>query len=434
MVQNPRIFNILKMSSTPAAATKYESVSPVSEGHIDMICMASTSTNCLFQPTRLTRRALGANDVRIEMRFCGVCHTDLHNAAGHLQTNMAPMFPMVPGHELAGICTAVGASVTRVKVGDHVGIGCMVDSCLNCAACKRGEEQMCTKQTATYNGLDNGSHRAAPGPGAVKHTLGGYSSQMVVHERFAIIIPPEYPLEYAGPVMCAGVTLFDPLRRYNAKEGTRVGIVGIGGLGQMGVKLAKALGCVVTAITRSETKGQFARKIGAEKVLLSSSSADMSAAAGSLDLILNTIPIEHDFNAYNSLLAGGGSQIMLGLNSGLVAGFIVNALCCGNSKVKGSGIGGIESTQQCIDLCAKHNIRPEIKLCPVWELSQIYENLDSSNESGERYVLDLSTLNDAAFEKCKEMKAPSFGPQPQPMTKCSILCACFGLCCGCKAC
>jgi hypothetical protein len=159
---------------------------------------------------------------------------------------------------------AVGDAVTRVKVGDHVGVGCMVDSCLTCAACKRGEEQMCSKQVATYNGKDF-SGRAATGPGAPQHTLGGYSDKMVVHERFAIIIPKTYPLECAGPVMCAGVTLFDPLRRYGAGKGTRVAIVGVGGLGQMGIRIAKALGCVVTAITRTAGKADFARECGAAR-------------------------------------------------------------------------------------------------------------------------------------------------------------------------
>ncbi len=424
------------MSAESSTATTADIQQPLiaPAAGIDILCMASSSPDCLFRPTKLTRRALGPHDISIDMRYCGCCHTDLHNAANHLEVLGGAKWPMVPGHELAGVCTAVGASVTRVKVGDHIGVGCMVDSCLECKACKRGEEQMCLKQTPTYNGKDNGSGRAAPGPGSPEQTLGGYCNRMVVHERFAIIIPPEYPLECAGPVMCAGVTLYDPLRRYKAKAGTRVGIIGIGGLGQMGVKLAKALGCVVTAITRSESKGRFARSVGADNIIISSAPADMTAGAHSLDLILNTIPVEHDFSVYNSLLAKGGSQIMLGLNSGLVAGFIVDAVCCGASKVKGSGIGSIEATQACIDLCAKNNIRPEIKVCPVWELSQIYESLDSSNESGERFVLDLSTLNEDAFERCKDMKAPVFGPAPKPLTKCSIFCACFGLCCLCGAC
>jgi uncharacterized zinc-type alcohol dehydrogenase-like protein len=200
----------------------------------------------------------------VDMVYCGICHTDVHTAAGHLSALGMKRYPCVPGHELAGVCTAVGKNVSRVKVGDHVGVGCMVDSCMNCSACQRGEEQKCSKQVGTYGAKDNGSGRAATGPvggGTMTpaHTIGGYTTQMVVHEKFAIIIPKEYPMEYAGPVMCAGVTLFDPLRRYKAKPGSKVAVVGLGGLGQMGVKIANAMGCVVTVVSRSPAKEKFAR-------------------------------------------------------------------------------------------------------------------------------------------------------------------------------
>jgi uncharacterized zinc-type alcohol dehydrogenase-like protein len=196
------------------------------EPPIDIVCMATQSPSCDFKPLALQRRPLGAHDVLIDMKYCGICHTDVHAATGDVAALMGKHYPCVPGHELAGVCTRVGAAVTKFKVGDQVGVGCMVDSCLTCKSCLAGEEQKCSKQVATYNGIDK-SGRAAPH--GTKHTLGGYTSKMVVHERFGILIPPSYPLECAGVVMCAGVTLFDPLRRYKC-AGKRVGIIGVGGL------------------------------------------------------------------------------------------------------------------------------------------------------------------------------------------------------------
>jgi uncharacterized zinc-type alcohol dehydrogenase-like protein len=403
-------------------------------GPIDVVCMATKGPECDFRPTKFTRRALLPTDVLIDMKYCGVCHTDLHTAAGHLAALGMKAYPCVPGHELVGVCTAVGSKVTRVKVGDHVGVGCMVDSCMNCAACKRGEEQMCTKQVGTYGGKDNGSGRAATGPGAPRHTLGGYTTRMVVDEKFSIIIPKSYPLENAGPVMCAGVTLYDPLRRYGAKAGTRVGIVGIGGLGHVGIKVAKAMGCHVTAVTRSAAKGAFAKKCGADAVVISTNPAEMRAAAGSIDLLLNTIPSEHDFYAYMPLLAPKAKQVMLGLNTGLIAGFAVDAIVCGGSRIKGSGIGGIEATQAVIDLCAAHNILPEIKVVPVEEINAVYALLDGSNESGERYVLDLSTLDDGAAKRCEGKAPPKLTPDPQIPTGGRIVSAICGMLCCCRYC
>jgi len=214
------------------------SIIPVGSQPIDVLCMACSDGKCDFKPMKFQRRALKPNDVLLDMKFCGICHTDLHNAAGHTAALGLQAYPCVPGHELAGVCTAVGSAVTKVKVGDNVGVGCMVDSCGGCGACQRGEEQKCTSQVGTYNhpGNKNRSGRADTFP-LGGHTLGGYTTTFVVHENFAVIIPQSFPLEYAGPVMCAGVTLFDPLRRYGAGPGKTVAIVGIGGLGQMGVKV-----------------------------------------------------------------------------------------------------------------------------------------------------------------------------------------------------
>lgn len=312
-------------------------VEPASKAPIETLCMACEDADCNFRPMNLLRRPLGDNDVLIEMKYCGVCHTDLHFAANHMKGVLKTTYPCVPGHELAGICTAVGKSVTRVSVGDHVGVGCMVDSCLECKACKRGEEQMCVKQVATYQGKDF-SGRAATYPAGGK-TLGGYTTRHVVDERFAIIIPKSFPLEAAGPVMCAGVTMFDPLMRQGAKAGTRVGIVGLGGLGMLGIKLAKALGCVVTAISRTEGKLDIARKAGATEFVVSTDARQMAGARRSLDLILNTIPTQHDYEPYSRLLASGGKQVLLGISPAFAAALVVGLATGGRSKVIASGIG-----------------------------------------------------------------------------------------------
>ena len=230
----------------------------------------------------------------------------------------------------------------------------MVDSCFNCSACKAGEEQKCTKQVGTYNAPSTPRSESYPTGG---RTLGGYTNLMVVHEQFAIIIPDDYPLACAGPVMCSGVTLYDPLVRYGATKGSNVAIIGIGGLGIIGMKIAKAMGCKVTAISRSPVsseKGQTAvLKCKIDSYIQSTDSKQMTSHAGSYDIILNTIPNEHDYTIYNPLLAKNGKHIILGLNTGLVAGIIVDAITCGSSKVKGSVIGSIKATQEVINLCNK---------------------------------------------------------------------------------
>jgi len=252
----------------------------------------------------------------------------------------------------------------------------------------------------TYGAKDAHGRAASP----VGHTLGGYTNLMVVHEYFAIIIPNSYPHKAAGPVMCAGITMYDPLVKHGAADGTkRVGIVGLGGLGVMGIKLAKALGCSVTAISRSPGKEKFARECGADEFIATSSADAVRAARGSLDIILNTIPVYHDYDVYTRMLDKRGKQVLLGLHKGLIAGFMLTALTGGRSRVTFSGIGGISNTQAVIDLCAKNNILPELQLMPCEKLNEIYTALDSANDAGVRYVLDIEgTLNDATEAKCTD--------------------------------
>ena len=344
---------------------------------------------------------------------------------------MPARYPCVPGHELAGVVAAVGSAVTRFRVGDHAGVGCMVDACLECAACKKGEEQLCSKQVATY-GAPLTARSAAP-PGAPRHTLGGYTSAFVVHERFAILIPQGYPLEAAGPIMCAGITLYSPLRRYGAGPGTRVAVIGMGGLGAIGIKIAAAMGATVTAITRSHAKATFATtKCGASATLLSTDARAMAAAHGTFDLVMNTIPVEHDWSVYTPLLTARGKHVLLGLHSGLVAGIAAELIAGG--RVVGSGIGGTTDTQAVIDLCAAKGIFPEIKVIQPAEIGAAYEALAAQNESGERNVIDLASLKDgSAFAACAGAPPPRLPPPSPPISIMKIVGSLLSLvCCRCR--
>jgi uncharacterized zinc-type alcohol dehydrogenase-like protein len=368
---------------------------------VSMWAMACEDGRCDFKPRKMQRRALLDNDVQFDVLYCGVCHSDLHFAAGHMNGVSETKWPCVPGHELAGVVTAVGSKVSAFKVGDHVGVGCMVDSCHTCSACKRGEEQKCRKQVATYCAVDNGSGRAQTFPPNQGQTLGGYSSKMVCDEQFCIRIPSDYPLEMAGPLMCAAVTVYDPFKKGQVKQGSAVGIVGLGGLGQMAVKIAKALGATVTVISRSASKAAQAKAIGADDFVVSTDKKDMAAHAKSLDLILNSAPGYHNYVAYHPLLKRRGYQVILGLHKGFAAALAVDALTGGRSRVKHSMIGGVANTQEIVDLCAKHKIFPHVKVVPVYELNAIFSKLDSNNDEGIRYVLDIgNTLNEKAVAKC----------------------------------
>jgi uncharacterized zinc-type alcohol dehydrogenase-like protein len=381
------------MSATSVDDIELGEAAPmVPPGTVDALCMACSDQSCDFKPVVLPRRPLGDYDVLIDMKYCGVCHSDLHKAANH---NMgATQYPCVPGHELAGVCAAIGPKVTKIQVGMHVGVGCMVDSCLECQACTQGEEQKCKSYVSTYGGVDKGSGRAFS---PIGYTLGGYTTKHVVHERFAIIIPRSYPLEAAGPVMCAGITMYDPLKKLGARPGTRVGIVGLGGLGVMGIKLAKALGCTVTAISRKPAKQHIATQCEADCFILSSDGSQMSAARGSLHIILNTIPVYHDYDSYTALLGDNGKQVILGLHKGIVAAFALGTLSGGCARVMHSAIGGIQNTQEVMDLCARHNIVPELQVVPCEKINEVYSKLDSANDSGQRCVPQKSTPAIAAY-------------------------------------
>lgn len=402
------------------AAAAASSATQTLSGPVESLCMACSGPTLDFKPQKFLRRPVGPYDVLIDMKYCGVCHSDLHHAAGHNAAVGKVCYPCVPGHELAGVCIAIGPKVTKVKVGMRVGVGCMVDSCLNCKACEAGDEQQCKRMVSTYGSLDNGSGRAERHP-LGGHTLGGYTNKFVVTERFTIIIPDSYPLECAGPVMCAGITMFNPMKAYGMGKGKSVGIIGLGGLGLMGVKIAKAIGCTVTAISRNASKEPMAKECGADIFLVSKDPAQMKAASESLDLVLNTVPVYHNYTAYNTLVKKTGKQVLLGLHAGFGGVIALNKITFNAGKLRTSMIGGIKNTQEIINLCAKHDIRPRVKIIPVQELNHAFELLDESNDAGLRYVLDIAgTLNADAASKCTA-PPPKLKPASGNLTYTNIL-------------
>lgn len=409
---------------------------------IPYLCVACDDANCRFVPLRAHRRPLGPRDILIDLRYTGVCHSDVVNAAGHMAGVMPkPEYPYCPGHELAGVCAAVGSEVTRFTIGDFVGVGCIVDSCLECAKCLAGEEQMCAKgMTGTY-GARNKFGRAETYP-IGEQTKGGYATRHVVDERFAVSIPSTFDLKFAGPVMCAGVTVYDPMRRYGATRGSRVGVVGLGGLGQMAVKIAKALGCEVTVISRARTKEAYAKSIGASNFVCSEERESIDANRGTLDLILNTVPVHHDYKKFQKLLSrersarvkGRPKQIILGLHVGLVAGLFSSTIRGEASPLAMSGIGGVRATQEVMDLCAKHDIKPDIKVVQPNQLTEVYQILDDGNDGGERFVIDISSMT-RAFENGDDSGlvndvAPNLAPNQSSLNAVGILREIFGLVAG----
>eukprot|EP00927_Polykrikos_kofoidii_P002727 TRINITY_DN1108_c0_g1_i4.p1 TRINITY_DN1108_c0_g1~~TRINITY_DN1108_c0_g1_i4.p1 ORF type:complete len:455 (-),score=63.31 TRINITY_DN1108_c0_g1_i4:34-1290(-) len=350
--------------------------------------MAAVDQSLDMKAIRFQRRPLGDNDVLIDMKYCGVCHSDLVFLKEE-GLGTVPTFPAIPGHELAGVCSAVGEKVTKFKVGDHVGVGCMVDSCMSCSQCNVGHENWCKKGfTLTYGGT-NKHGRCATVP-AGEQTKGGYCSKMVVHEHFGILIPKSYPLEAAGPIMCSGITMYEPMKSHGVKAGSRVGIVGLGGLGITGIQIAKALSCFVVGISRGESKRQMAIDAGADDYIATSSVACLEKHAGSLDLIISTIPNHHDYGIYMPLLTDAGKIVMLGLHKTFAAAYALKFVPCVNCPVDMSAIGGISNTQEVIDLCDKHRILPVTKIVPVGEINRVFEALDFGNDQGLRYVLDLA--------------------------------------------
>ena len=332
-------------------------------------------------PIDIERRAPGPNDVQIEIAYCGVCHSDLHTIRSEWA---GTLYPCIPGHEIVGHVSAVGAEVTRFKVGDIVGVGCMVDSCQHCHACDDGLEQYCEHGfTATYN-----SPIADP-PG---YTLGGYTQRIVVSDRFVLKIShPEAQLAAVAPLLCAGITTYSPLRHWNVGPGKKVGIVGIGGLGHMGVKLAHAMGAHVVAFTTSDSKRQDAIDLGADEVVVSRNPAEMEAHAGSFDFILNTVAASHNLDAFTQLLKRDGTLCLVGVPEHPHPSPTVGILIFGRKAIAGSLIGGIAETQEMLDFCAGHGIVADIEMIRMQEINDVYERMLKSDVKY-RFVIDSASL------------------------------------------
>ena len=332
-------------------------------------------------PFSLTRRAPGPDDVQIEILFCGVCHSDLHTARGEWGNTL---YPCVPGHEIVGRVSAVGERVTGVATGDIVGVGCMVDSCQRCASCAEGLEQYCENGfTGTYNG---------PTQDTRENTYGGYSQRIVVDRRFVLRIGhPEADLAGVAPLLCAGITTFSPLRQWKVGPGHKVGIVGLGGLGHMGVKLAHAMGAHVVLFTTSPGKREDALRLGAAEVVLSNDRAAMSEHAGSFDFILDTVAAPHDLDALLAQLKRDGTLVLVGAPATPHPSPNVFNLILKRRRIAGSLIGGIAETQEMLDFCATHGIVSDIELIPIQQINDAYERM-LRGDVRYRFVIDMQSL------------------------------------------
>lgn len=343
---------------------------------------AAQSATTPLAPFTIDRREPGKKDVAIDILYCGVCHSDLHTARGEWG---GVQYPCVPGHEIVGRVRAVGSDVKKFKAGDLVGVGCMVDSCRTCPSCKDGLEQYC-EGPAGFTGTYNGPMRGGP------NTFGGYSAAIVVDEHFVLSIRhDEKDLAGVAPLLCAGITTWSPLRHWQAGPGKKVGIVGIGGLGHMGVKLAKALGAHVVAFTTSPDKVKAAHALGADEVVISKDDAQMAKHAGSFDFILNTVAAPHNLDAFISLLKRDGTMTLVGVPAEPHPSPAVFNLIGGRRSLAGSLIGGIEETQEMLDFCAKHGITSDIEMIAMKDIEPSYERM-LKGDVKYRFVIDMATL------------------------------------------
>jgi uncharacterized zinc-type alcohol dehydrogenase-like protein len=337
------------------------------------------SADAPLAPLKVERRALGEKDVAIDILFCGVCHSDLHYSRNEWG---GTTYPAVPGHEIVGRVREVGAGVTKHKTGDMVGVGCMVDSCRVCEPCREGEEQFCAKQTGTYGGVEAQSGQP---------TNGGYSKAIVVDEHFVLKVPAKLDPAHAAPLLCAGITTYSPLRHWKVGPGQKVGVVGLGGLGHMGVKLAVAMGAHVVVFTTSPSKVEDAKKLGAHEVVVSSDRAQMKPHTGSFHFILNTASVAHDLDAYLRLLRRNGTMCLVGAPEHPHNGPSAFMLLGGRRSLAGSPIGGIAETQEMLDFCAEKGVAPEIEIIPMAGINDAFAHM-LRNDVRYRFVIDLATL------------------------------------------
>ncbi|MEU3723702.1 NAD(P)-dependent alcohol dehydrogenase [Streptomyces sp. NPDC031705] len=339
---------------------------------------AAPAPKAPLERTTIERRAVGEHDVLIDIKYCGICHSDIHQARDGWGEGI---FPMVPGHEIAGVVTEAGSAVTRFAVGDQVGVGCMVDSCRECEYCLAGQEQHCVKgMTGTYNALDKNG----------EPTYGGYSTQLVVDEKYAVRIPEGLPLDAAAPLLCAGITLYSPLKHWKAGPGKKVAVIGLGGLGHMGVKIAAALGAEVTVLSQSLRKKEDGLRLGASHYYATSDEATFEELAGRFDLIVSTVSAPLGLDRYLSLLRVGGALVNVGAPEEPVELNLFSVIG-GNKTLAGSMIGGIAETQEMLDFCAEHGLGSDIEVIRGDQINEAYERVLASDVRY-RFVIDTSTI------------------------------------------
>ena len=341
---------------------------------------ASSSSSPLATAT-IERREPGERDVQIEILFCGVCHSDLHYARNEWSDVMPTVYPCVPGHEIVGRVTRVGASVAKVKVGDTVGVGCLVGADLTCPHCRAEHEQFCANQVLTYGSPDQHTGKV---------TYGGYSESVVVDEYFVLKVPANLDLAAAAPLLCAGITTYSPLRHWGAAKGKKTGIVGLGGLGHMGVKLSHAMGAHTVVFTTSQQKKDDALRLGADEVVLSTDANQMAKHAGSFDFILDCVAAGHDLNPYINLLKVDGNLTMVGAPAKPLP-VAIFGLIFGRRSLSGSPIGGIAETQEMLDFCGKHNITADVEVIPIQKINEAYQRMLKSDVKY-RFSIDMASL------------------------------------------
>ncbi len=339
---------------------------------------AAPSAKAPLERTTIERRPVGEHDVLIDIKFAGICHSDIHQAR---EGWGEAIFPMVPGHEIAGVVEAVGAGVTKFKVGDQVGVGCMVDSCRECEPCKNGQEQHCVRgNVGTYNAIGKDG----------EPTYGGYSQKVVVDEAFTVGIPEGLSLDVAAPLLCAGITTYSPLKQWGAGPGKKVAVVGLGGLGHMGVKIAHAMGAEVTVLSQSLRKKDDGLKLGADHYYATSDPKTFEELAGTFDIILSTVSAPLDFGAYLGLLKTSGALVNVGAPEEPIS-LNLFSLIGGNKTLAGSMIGGIAETQEMLDFCAEHGLGAEIELIEASQVNEAYERVINSDVRY-RFVIDTATI------------------------------------------
>ncbi len=339
---------------------------------------AAASAQSTLAPFSIERREPGPRDVLINILYCGVCHSDIHQVHDEWGGSI---YPMVPGHEIVGTVAQVGSEVTKWRLGDTVGVGCFVDSCRECAACKEGEEQFCERGASfTYNCREQDGETP---------TYGGYSTRITVDEAYVLRIPPGIPLERAAPLLCAGITTYSPLRRFGVKAGDHVAVVGLGGLGHMGVKLAKAMGAKVTVLSHSPGKRGDATHLGSDDFIATRDAEAFAQNAKRFDFILDTVSANHDYNAYLNLLRRDGTMVLVGVPdpTPLAAG----SLIFGRRKLAGSLIGGIRETQEMLDFCAGHGVAADVEVISIRQINEAYERMLRSDVRY-RFVIDIGSL------------------------------------------